>query len=281
MTNVERSQEMVGPFGPGALRLLEERPQPAPRLPGVARPSETALEAMEALVLPGMPSPVVPPVYLAPKTAGRRTGARLTDRDAVVLRHVALARVMRLDDVQCLLPRTDGGEGVLSWRTLRDVADRWRVMGMCSLEKNPWGGNGLIVAQPGIRAIPGLPETLQIGLPPIGQLRHYLEVAAVATRVISGGWGWIWEAEIRPDLDGHRPDGLLRRPGRDAVIPIEVELSLKERKRWLRIVRECVDTWGRVEYYCDPEIARKLTAWADRDLADIRSAITIHNLEAI
>jgi len=278
MSTVEKTVEAVGPFGPGVLRMREHPAEP-PRLPALEKRNEEELEELER-VLPGVPVRMLPAQYLAPKTAARRKGARLTERDGVVLRHVALARVMRLDDLRTLIPRTDGKGGELEWRTVRDIADRWRVMGAVSLEKNPWGGNGLIVAQPGIAMLPGLPETLPLGMPSMGILRHTLETSALAARVISGGWGWVWEAEIRADLDGHRPDGLLRRPGAEPVA-IEVELSLKERKRWLRIVRECVETWGRVEYYCDPQLVGKLTAWAGRHLTDIRGAITIHDIEQV
>lgn len=255
-----------------------QRPvQAAPKLPGADRPARPVMVMSESVREMAIPS--ANKNFLAEISVSGKKTAFLTERDVPLLRQVALARVIRLDDLTALIPRTDGKAGELAWRTQRDVVNRWRRMGAVSLERNPWGGNGLVVAQDGVRRVSGLPEFFPIGLPPIGVLRHSLEVSALAARASARDWEWVWEAELRLDSDGHRPDGLLRRTA-EGLIPVEVELSLKERKRWLRIVREVVDRWGGVVYFCDPCITQRLTVWRDRDLADIKGVVSVYDLEA-
>lgn len=233
---------------------------------------------MTAVDSPGAGSAITRGELLAPVRSGRCKGVRLTERDFDALRIVGAARAIRLDDLSPLVRRSDGSPGLLGWRSIRDNLDRWRRVGAVALERNPWGGNGIVVSLPGIRVVPGLPDSLAFGLPPMALLGHTVECARIASMVLRSGWTWMWESELRADYSGHRPDGLMSGPGAPGLIAVEVELTLKGRKRWLAIARELVNDWGWCVYYADERICSRLVAWRDSDLRDIADRVQVKTL---
>jgi len=60
--------------------------------------------------------------------------------------------------------------------------------------------------------------------------------------------------------DGHRPDGHARKG--DEAFAVEVDLSRKQRERWLRIARLNIQRYEFVNYFTTRKLAKSLWDWA-------------------
>ena len=75
---------------------------------------------------------------------------------------------------------------------------------------------------------------------------------------------WISERELGREAERrgeHRPDGLVRLDGRESAV--EVELTLKERRRAARIMRELLAVYPAVSYFAAPSPLRLIRELAD------------------
>jgi hypothetical protein len=124
--------------------------------------------------------------------------------------------------------------------------------------------------------------------PNVTLLRHIAAVNAVRmfvqSRAVSSEW--VCERALARDQasDRHTPDGVLLIEGRPHAI--EVELTMKSRRRLGAIVTELSATYDQVVYFCAPATLRQLEElaatgrWANLALRPLPTAEALHPMAA-
>ena len=202
---------------------------------------------------------------------------RMQHRDIAVLNWLVEGRVSTLEAVQGRLlvhDRTANPTATpLSMRAVRQVVDRWIRAGLVTLQGNPWGGNGIVVAQRPALGLVNASLSLRTGMGDLRSLRHSLAVQSIGVELMHHGFEWTHEVWL-PWNDGHRPDGYARKS--DEAFAVEVDLSRKQRERWLRIARLNIQRYEFVNYFTTRKLAKSLWDWATD--AGIDQVCNVHTL---
>lgn len=187
---------------------------------------------------------------------------RIQLRDTVVLAWLAEGRVSTLEAVKRRLEihQRDTGHPVssLSMRAVRYIVNRWVKAGLVTLERNPWGGNGIVVAHRPALDLVNASKDLRAGMPSLGTLRHALEVQSVGVELMWHKFQWTHEIFL-PWNNDHRPDGHAMK-GNEAFA-VEVDLTRKSRERWLTIAQSNVMQYGSAIYFTTPQLIDTLSNW--------------------
>lgn len=189
--------------------------------------------------------------------AGERADAgliRVTDRDLRLLRIAAEQYALTVPQLARLMDR--------SRRTARWLRDRWRA--------NGWVASGPVLVGHPVFVWPTRKGLTTAGVdyapwtPAPGMLAHITAVTDVRLDVSRRhpNAEWVSERDLARSATSHRPDGLVRMDGKE--VAIEVELTLKERRRAERIMRELVAAHPAVTYFADPAPRRQLTELAEQ-----------------
>lgn len=189
-------------------------------------------------------------------------GIRLNARDLAALSRIVEGRVATLETVQLYLYVHDRGAGCLegkrTLRSVRYVVNRWVRAGLVSTERNPFGGNTLVVAQKPAMELVDAPTGMRAGLPSMGILRHSVAVQRVGAELMVRGYEWTHEVRL-PWNDGHRPDGCANRL--EENFAVEVDLTRKQRDRWIAIAHSNVARYNFVAYHTTHNLAPTLQRW--------------------
>jgi len=127
------------------------------------------------------------------------------------------------------------------------------------LEGNPWGGNGIVVAQRPALNLVNASSSLRTGLGDLRSLLHSLAVQSLGVEFMYHGYEWTHEVWL-PWNDGHRPDGHACKE--DEAFAVEVDLSRKQRERWMRIARLNIQRYEFVAYFTTHKLADSLRNWS-------------------
>ena len=181
---------------------------------------------------------------------------RVTERDLRLLRIVGEQYAITLPQLARLMGR--------SHHAARWLRERWQAAGWVE-------ARALLVGRPvflwltrrGLRAA-GLDYA--VWRPAAGALAHVAAVTEVRLHVEARHERAVWVSErdlgreaVRRGV--HRPDGLVRLDGRESAI--EVELTLKERRRAARIMGELLAGYAAVSYFAAPAPYRLISDLAD------------------
>ncbi len=192
-------------------------------------------------------------------TRSRRSDAgqvRVTERDLRLLRIVGEQYAVTVPQLARLMGR--------SHHAGRWLRERWQAAGWVE-------ARALLVGRPvfvwltrrGLRAA-GLDYS--VWRPAAGALAHVAAVTEVRLHVQARHEraAWVSERDLGRGSAGrgtHRPDGLVRLDGRESAV--EVELTLKERRRAARIMGELLAGYSAVSYFAAPAPFRLISALAD------------------
>lgn len=205
-------------------------------------------------------------------------GIRLTQRDYEALGCLTNLRVVRLDDLACLLAHIAGNPLPLGIRTTRDVVNRWVDCGYANTHRNPRGGLCLVtVTLVGARLTSPFPTSTQeqpgvsqqpVGLPAWRDIPHDVTVAAVAVWLVSTKrCQWRGVASVREQLPAgaHLSDGaVVTQSGHRMAL--EVERHAKSRMRWRENLASLLDQWDQTLYFAPLSVQRSLTVWLNTNL---------------
>jgi len=198
----------------------------------------------------------------SPKRARRSDAGtvRVTERDLRLLRVVGEQYAVTLPQLACLMGR--------SHHAARWLRERWQAAGWVE-------ARALLVGRPVFvwltrRGLGVAGLDYAVWRPTAGALGHVEAVTNVRLHVEERHEhaNWISERDLGRDMlrrTAHRPDGLVRLDGRESAI--EVELTLKERRRAERIIGELVASYPAVTYFATPATFRLIS-----DLAADRGA---------
>ena len=236
---------------PIAKEIDDVRPKAASRAPRVSgrRQAGNPMSAPEQQGGPRVATKDYPPARR------RQAKEQLRTRDLAVLAWCAEQYAVRIDQLEVLL--------VSGPRTVRRVTVRLREAGLIEVRK-------LLVGEPAW-AIPtsrGLRTTGQgFGLwrPRVGLLAHVAAINDVRLHVQSRSprSEWLPErflAKERRHPKEHLPDGVVIADGRR--VAIEVELTVKSRRRMGQILDELSGSYDTVLYWCAPGPYRQLSELA-------------------
>ena len=195
---------------------------------------------------------IAPPKRAVRSDAGT---VRVTERDLRLLRIVGEQYAVTLPQLARLMGRSE--------QAARWLRERWQRAGWVE-------ARALMVGRPvfvwltrrGLR-VAGLDYS--VWRPAAGAVAHVEAVTTVRLHVEERHEhaSWISERDLgrdQPHRGTHRPDALVRLNGREAAV--EVELTLKERRRAERILTELFATYDAVTYFAAPAAFRLINSLA-------------------
>ena len=191
------------------------------------------------------------------EASGRRADAgstKVTERDLRLLRTAAEQYALTLPQLARLMDR--------SGHAARWLRARWQAAGWVQ-------GRAVLVGWP-VFVWPTRKGLTTANLdyapwrPAAGTLAHIEAVTDVRLDVQRRHptAEWVSERDLARSRSSHRPDGLVRMDGKEMAI--EVELTLKERRRAERIMRELVAAHQVVTYFAKPTPLRQLREIAEK-----------------
>lgn len=173
---------------------------------------------------------------------------RITERDKAAIRFVAEVGAVRLDDLAALLSYLGGRRTPIGARTARGIVTRWRDAGFTEHHRVFHGQPSILVATRKGARLTAQPQKLRVGLPAVSELTHDLTTAAVAITYRCHERQWTGERLLAvTSTEEHRPDGLSVQG--DTKIAVEVERTVKSRKRYETILPALLSSYDRVDYW--------------------------------
>lgn len=183
----------------------------------------------------------------------RLRNEKVTNRDLRALRWIAEQYAVRTDRLRWLWPFL-GDEGAASVTTerVRQVVQRWETAGIAESEALlARSARWVWPTATGLRA---LEMPWRFRAPAIGSL-HHLDAVSSTRLFIERAWGcdrWQCERELRSESDGqHVADGVWWSHTRP--VAVEVEITLKSRRRIARIVTDLLCDYPYVLYVVGSE----------------------------
>jgi hypothetical protein len=233
------------------------------------------------------------------QTKGRQRhdqGPRLTPRDRICLRWIALQVAIRLDQLQRLLlrytPEQDRkkvkpGADRLSLERTYATLERWRVLGL--VEHGPiLHGEPLWIwlSRAGLREI-GVPFSYGKGKPASVRLPHlyYINQVRLAVEEKRPLDTWKSERELRQELGRlakgeqrpHLPDALLYAVN-GKVTDLEIELQVKDGDALEETLRTLAVQYRSVWYFASGPARRKIETILDTFAAQMRKPFVLYDL---
>lgn len=181
---------------------------------------------------------------------------KVTERDLRLLRIVAEQYAVTVPQLATLIGR--------SHHAARWLRERWQAAGWVE-------GRAVLVGRPVFmwptrRGLRVAAIDYSVWRPAAGALAHVEAVTDVRLQLEARHPQAVWICErdlrrARSRPTDHLPDALVRLDGRESAI--EVELTLKERRRAERIMRELVARFPAVTYFAAPSTCRLIGELAD------------------
>ena len=192
---------------------------------------------------------------VAPASTRTAEAERLRRRDLDALAWVGEQYAARLDQLEALM--------ACGPRTVQRTVARLRDAGFVELRRVLVGEPAWVLPTPaGLRACG---SSFGVWAPRIGLLSHVAAVNDVRLHVQgrSPGSEWICERALARDRTGreHLPDGVALAEGQR--VAIEVELTIKSRRRVTAILDELSGRHDAIVYFCAPGPHRLLSEFAD------------------
>lgn len=216
---------------------------------------------------------------------------KLLSRDALVLAQIGEQGAVRLDQLRCLFgalsQRLTQEPGMVSLTTARRIVERLKAKGLVRYKlifsrEQPW----VWLTSKGLREL-GLPY--REVAPTAALTNHYYWVNQVYlwVRQHYPNDQWVSERRLRKDREGtaseskHLPDAELHRydvHGELTIISIEVELTIKEKQRALRIMQELGDSYDGIWYFTNAVTATSVKRTLTQLDEEVRTRFRIRDL---